>query len=120
MLVLLLTALPASAQDKKFSVKATTANPPKELNESIRKLLGNNAVQFFDPAGRLVCEVWLVKELPAQASAEQIKNGITYRELKETQVIGAVQLRPRLAGLPKAKAQQRRVHVASGLPAARR
>jgi hypothetical protein len=90
MLVLLLTALPASAQDKNFSVKSTTTEPPKELHESIRKLLGNNAVQFFDPAGKLVCEVWFAKELPAQASAEQIKNGITYRELKESQVIGAM------------------------------
>jgi hypothetical protein len=76
-------------QDKKFSVKAATADPPKELDESIRKLLGNNTVQFFDPTGKLICELWLAKELPAQATAEQIKNGITYRELKETQLVAA-------------------------------
>ena len=77
-------------QDKKFSIKAASADPPKELDESIRKLLSNSTVQFFDPAGKLVCELWLAKELPAQATAEQVKSGITYRELKETQLIGAV------------------------------
>jgi hypothetical protein len=77
-------------QDKKFSIRAASADPPKELDESIRKLLSNSTVKFFDPAGKLVCESWLAKELPAQASAEQVKNGITYRELKETQLIGAV------------------------------
>jgi hypothetical protein len=84
------TEIVSYEQDKKFSIKAASTNPPKELDESIRKLLSNSTVQFFDPAGKLVCELWLARELPAQATAEQVKSGITYRELKETQLIGAV------------------------------
>jgi hypothetical protein len=90
-LLVLLTASPLFAQDKQFAVKTATADPPKELDGSISKLLANNVVQFYDPAGKLVCQLWLSKELPAQATAEQIKNGITFRELKETQLIAAVQ-----------------------------
>jgi hypothetical protein len=89
-LLILSTQAPASAQDKKFSIKTADTAPPKELSDSIRKLLGNNAVQFFDPAGTLICEIWFCKELPSDGTAEQLKNGLTYRELKETQVIGAV------------------------------
>jgi|SRR5579862_3036715 len=90
-LLVLLTASPLFAQDKKFAVKTATADPPKELAPAISKLLGNNVLQFYDQAGKLVCQLWLSKELPAQATAEQIKNGITFRELKETQLIAAVQ-----------------------------
>jgi hypothetical protein len=81
---------PATAQDKKFAVKTGTAEPPKELSAAVKKLLGNSTLQFYDPSGALVCEIWLSKELPADATPEQIKNGLTYRELKETTVVGAV------------------------------
>jgi len=86
----LLTAMPAFAQDKTFSVKTATTDPPNELHETIRKLLAGSSVQFLDRAGKLVCELWFLKELPAQATADQVKSGITYRELQETQLIGAV------------------------------
>jgi hypothetical protein len=90
--ILLLTASPALAlaQDKKFSIKTATNEPPKELNESIRKLLANKTVVLYDPAGTAICELWFTKQLSSDATAEQVKNGLTYRELKETSVIGAV------------------------------
>jgi hypothetical protein len=90
LLVLLLCASPAVAQDKKFSIKTATTEPPKELKEPIRKLLDNKSVQLHDPAGTMICELWFCKELPSDATPEQVKNGLTYRELKETSVIGAV------------------------------
>ncbi|HYV34124.1 MAG TPA: hypothetical protein VE988_00385 [Gemmataceae bacterium] len=90
LLVLLTAATPSMAQDKKFTVKAANAEPPKELNDPIRKLFGNNTVQFFDPAGTLICELWFGKEVPVDATPEQFKNGLTYRELKESQIIAAV------------------------------
>jgi hypothetical protein len=88
--VFVMAAAPVSAQDKKFTIKAATTEPPKDLDASIRKLLDNKSVQFFDPAGTLICELWFRKELPSDATKEQVKNGLTYRELKETSVVGAV------------------------------
>jgi hypothetical protein len=91
LLVLLLSAAPAFAQDgKKFSIKTAATEPPKELDGSIRKLFDNQSIQFFDPAGTMIGELWFCKVLPADATPEQIKNGITYRELKESTIIAVV------------------------------
>jgi hypothetical protein len=90
LVIVLVAATPSFAQDKKFTIKTATAEPPKELMEPVRKQFGNNTVQFFDPAGTLICEIWLVKEVPSDATAEQVKNGLTYRDFKESQIIAAV------------------------------
>ena len=81
----------AGAQDKaKFSVKSSETAPPNELSEPIRKLLKNESIQFLDGAGKAIAEIWLRKEIPTDATPEQIKNGITYRELKQSEVFGAI------------------------------
>jgi hypothetical protein len=81
----------AGAQDKgKFSVKSTDTAPPKELSAKIRDLLQPEALQFIDSAGKPVAEIWLRKQIPTDATAEQLKNGATYRELKQSEVLGAI------------------------------
>ena len=81
----------AGAQEKgKFSVKPADTAPPAELSEPIRKLLKNESIQFLDGAGKAIAEIWLRKEIPTDATPEQIKNGITYRELKQSEVFGAI------------------------------
>src|SRR5258708_32468000 len=81
----------AGAQEKgKFSVKPADTAPPTELSEPIRKLLKNESIQFFDGAGKAIAEIWLRKAIPTDATPEQIKNGITYRELKQSEVFGAI------------------------------
>jgi hypothetical protein len=88
-LVLVLTAGLASAQESKYRIKTARTEPPKELSEAVRKLLDTNSVQFLDPKGTLVAELWFRKEVPADATPEQVKNGLGYRDLKETTVFGA-------------------------------
>jgi len=89
--VLFLTLLPfVQAQDNKYSIKTAQTPAPKEVGEPIQKLLAPQAIQLLDPAGKAVCEVWLRKEIPADATPEQIKNGLTYRELKQTEVVGVI------------------------------
>src|SRR4051794_25076350 len=89
--LLLLSAAPTGAQGGgKFSLKVSKAEPPKELNASIAKLLAPEALLLQDGSGNTICEVWLRKEVPADATPEQVQNGLTYRELKETTVLGAV------------------------------
>src|SRR5262245_51421129 len=85
----LLTASPAWAADR-FTIKTAATAPPKELKAHIQTLLGGPSVQLLDPKGNPVCEVWFRKEVPADATPEQAKNGLTYRELKETTLLGAV------------------------------
>src|SRR5262249_38917292 len=91
-LLALALAAPALAADAKFTIKADTAPPPKELKEPFRELLGDQVVRLLDDKGATLMTVWLSKELPSKATPEQVKNGLTYRELRQTSVVGAVQL----------------------------
>lgn len=81
----------AGGDDKKFSIKTTTHTVPTELSESIRKLLAGSSVQLLDAGGAAICEVWLRKQLPAEATPEQLKTGVTYKEIKQTELFGAIQ-----------------------------
>jgi hypothetical protein len=87
---LLLCPVAKPAQDGKFSLKTEKATAPKELKADVAKLLSDEAVQFLDDKGNVVCVLWLRQEVPADATPEQIKNGLTYAELKETTLLGAV------------------------------
>jgi hypothetical protein len=81
---------PGAQEGGKFTVKVVKEGPPKELNANVAKLLAAEAIQLQDGSGAKICEVWLRKEVPANATAEQVQNGLTYREFKETTVLGAV------------------------------
>src|SRR5436190_604454 len=88
-LVLMVSGGLAPAQDSKYQIKTAKTDPPKELSEAIRKLLDSSSVQFQDAKGALVAEFWFRKEVPVDATPEQVKNGLGYRDLKETTVFGA-------------------------------
>jgi hypothetical protein len=82
----------ARAEDK-YAIKQSKAAPPKELKDAVRKLMGEEVIQLIDnkAKGAVVCEVWFRKELPANATDAQIKNGLTYRDnLAQTIVVGAI------------------------------
>jgi len=84
----LLLASPAWARGQ-YTVKLGTMQPPKELKEPIRNLLSEQSIQVTD-GGNVVGEFWFRKQLPAKATPEQVKNGLTYRELEEGTLLGAV------------------------------
>ncbi|MFO0970366.1 MAG: hypothetical protein U0793_32860 [Gemmataceae bacterium] len=87
--VLVLFAVSASAQEK-YSLDVKDAAPPKEVDAAIAKLMGPKAFLFKDSGGKIVAEVWIRAEVPSDGTAEQIKNGITYREVKQTELLGVV------------------------------
>jgi hypothetical protein len=89
--VWLVVGLPTWAADA-YTVKTEMTPVPKELKEPVAKLLSDQAIQFLDGKGSLLCELWLRKELPAKATPAQIQNGLTYRELEETTLVGALRL----------------------------
>ena len=91
-LVGLVLALQSSApgQEGKFAAKAAANPPPKELAAPAQKLFAANSLQFLDEGGKVVGEFWFRPTVPADATPEQIKNGITWREVKQTEIIAAV------------------------------
>jgi hypothetical protein len=77
-------------EGKKYSIKTTTAAAPDDVAEPIRKLLRDGSVQLLDPAGKAICDVWYRKEIPADATPEQLKTGVTFREVKQSEILGAI------------------------------
>jgi hypothetical protein len=79
------------AGEAKYSIKTVDKSaPPKELDESIRKLLNDHSIKLLDPNGKTIGELWFRKVVPVDATAEQLKNGLTYREVKESTILAAV------------------------------
>jgi hypothetical protein len=101
---LLLAALPLRAADNPYSVKVVEkSEPPKEVQEPIRKLLGDQCVQLLDAKEALLAEVWFCKTINAKATDNQIKNGLTYREIPETTVFGVIRFDKQMTDYRKQK-----------------
>jgi len=88
----MLLAVPAFAADEAPKVKPEKIAPPAELNDAVRDLLGDDAITILDSKGAVVSSLWFRKEIPSKATPEQVKNGLTYREIPSTTLIGALQL----------------------------
>lgn len=88
--LILALGLVVTGQEASYAVKAAKNAPPKELDESIRKLLSEDSILFSDASGKTVAEFWFRPAIPAEATAEQIKNGVTYKEIKQSEIFGAV------------------------------
>jgi hypothetical protein len=86
-----LFSLASSQEGKKYSIKTTDAAAPADLSEPIKKLLHKGSVQLLDSAGKAVVEVWFRNEIPAEATPAQLKAGVTFREVKQTEILGAIQ-----------------------------
>ena len=84
----LVTIGPAFAEGK-YSIHSATTAPPKELSEPVVKLLSQESIQLLDAKGEVLAELWLRKEIPAKAAADA-KKGVTYRDLDETTLLGAI------------------------------
>jgi len=86
--LLLILAGPAAAA--KYTVKVEDAPPPPEIGGRVRPLLEVKGLSVYDDAGTLLLTVWPRKAFESTATAEQVKNGLTYREIAESDVVGAV------------------------------
>jgi hypothetical protein len=77
------------AAEPKLSAKVEKVAPPEAISEPIRKLLDEQAVVVRDGDAE-VMTVWFRAAIPAKATEEQVKNGLTYREIPEGTLVGAV------------------------------
>lgn len=64
---------------------------PDTLAESVRKLLDEQCVVVSEGETELMA-FWFRKSIPAKATVEQVKNGLTYREIPETTLIAVVKV----------------------------
>jgi hypothetical protein len=89
---LLFLTPPLLAASPKLSLSTAKADPPADLADPVKTVLGTDAVTVTDDAGALSLTFWFRSELPSAASADQIKNGLTYREIAEGTLVGVVKL----------------------------
>ncbi len=102
MLLLLLLAAP------EYSIEADDAAAPEDLAAPVRKLLEGRCHRLLDGKGETILEVWFRKDVPVKATDEQIKNGLTYAEVPQSTVIGAVRF-------PKVYTDYRKQRIAAGV-----
>jgi hypothetical protein len=74
-----------------------------EVHESIRKLLIDDCLQLLEDNGDLLVELWFSKHLPAKASDNQIKNGLTYREVSQSTIVAAMRVAKQITDYRKQK-----------------
>jgi hypothetical protein len=104
---LLMLLVGAGAEPAGFRVKAEPLPPPTELAEVVQKVLGKDALTVTD-GGEAVLTIWFRTTIPAQATAEQVKNGLTYREVPDGTLVGAVRF-------PKPFTDFRKQEIAAGV-----
>lgn len=83
-----IAVLVASAAAADWMAETTKADPPAELAGPVRAVLDGAAVSVSD--GAPVLTVWFRGAVPAKATAEQVLNGLTYREIPDGTLVGAV------------------------------
>ncbi len=81
----------ALAAPPKLTLTTAKSDPPKEVAEAVAKLLDKEAVSVAGDDNALSLTLWFRAELPTVATADQIKNGLTYREIPEGTLLGVVQ-----------------------------
>lgn len=87
--MILACLLAALAAPPTYTIEAADVAPPKAISAEARKLLSGKCIRLADGAGT-VLEVWPRKSVPTRATLEQLKNGLTYREVPQSTILGAV------------------------------
>jgi hypothetical protein len=89
--ICLLASAVVHADEPKFTLKTEKADPPKDLKASFSSLLSDQSLQLLDEKGGAFATFWFRKTIPCKAAPEQVKNGLTYREIPQSSVVGVVQ-----------------------------
>jgi hypothetical protein len=80
---------------------------PDTVTEAIRNQLDTKAIVIKNDDGELLT-IWFRQAIPVKATADQIKNGLTYREISETALIGIVRFEKKFT-------DYRKQEIATGL-----
>ena len=102
----LAVAAAAGPLPAQFTIKEGESDIPKQVAPAVAGLIDAKSVQLFDAKGALLCEVWFRKEVPSKATPEQVKNGLTYREIEETTLLGVLRVEKALNDYRKQKIKE--------------
>jgi hypothetical protein len=75
-----------------LSLKVEKVAAPVQLSKAVEELLEPQAYRIFDSANQQLLTFWLRKEIPLDATGDQIANGITYREVVPGSLIGCLEV----------------------------
>jgi len=89
--VLLMAVASFTAEPAKFTAKTEKADAPAALAEELRTTLDPQTIHVLNGDGTSHVRLWLRKDIPMRATAEQVKNGLSYREIPEGSFLGVVQ-----------------------------
>lgn len=89
-IVLSFAMLVAVTVEHRFTAKLEKVSRPEQLADPVRKVLDETAIVVRN-GDDVVMRVWFRAEIPARATEEQVKNGLTYREIPEGTLIGAIE-----------------------------
>lgn len=103
-----LFAASLDAAEPAFTVKYEKLDAPEGVSEPVRKLLAAEALVVSGERDAVVMTVWFHAAIPVKASEEQVKNGLTYREIPEGTLVGVVQF-------PRAFTDFRRQELPAGV-----
>ncbi|MFO0797663.1 MAG: hypothetical protein U0804_09295 [Gemmataceae bacterium] len=88
--LLLLPAAALARPDDPFAAKTEPLDPPAALAEPVRTLLSKEAL-VVRGGDAVVMRVWFRDVIPVKATPEQLANGVTYREIPEGELVGAIE-----------------------------
>ena len=78
---------PLSAEPTEPTLKSEKVELPDALAKELRPEFATDAFSIRE-VEKSVLTLWFRKEIPVKATAEQVKNGLTYREIPEGSLIG--------------------------------
>jgi hypothetical protein len=105
--VFLLFLATAVHGDDVYRVKPGETKPPREAPTAVSETLDAKALTITR-GDATVMELWLRSEIPSSADADQIKNGLTYREIPETTLLGVMRF-------PKTFVDYRKQEIPAGV-----
>ena len=105
--LLLVPAALAARPDEPFAARAEALDPPAALAAPVRAALSKDAL-VVRAGDAVVMRVWFRDSIPVKATPEQLKNGVTYREIPEGALVGAVEF-------PAAFTDFRKQEIAAGV-----
>src|SRR5437016_4282396 len=91
--LILIVALagPACVRAADYAIKIDKTAAPKQLADAVAKELSGNSIQFTQD-GDPVCTVWFCSNVPSIGTPAQAKNGLTYQEIKQGTLVGAIEI----------------------------
>lgn len=89
-MTLLLCTMMLAAPEPTWSVATQKLPAPDSVAKEIREELDPQALVLSEKGNTSRITFWFRKEIPALATAEQIKNGLTCREIPEGTLVGVV------------------------------